>query len=87
MNNKITLVALNYHSPKYNIASSHMTNVARTFLNSMQSWNASGLNDLVYERIALLNDPLPQEYAIAAQFGYKVWQPKDIDPKKVPLVY
>lgn len=49
----------------------------------MQSWNASGLNELVYERIALLNDPLPQEEAIAEEFGYKIWQPKDIDPHKV----
>lgn len=42
------------------------------------------------EKYALLNDPLPQEFAMAVDFGLKVVQPKDIANAKVcecSLVY
>ena len=49
-------------------------------MNSLRSWNTSGLLDSVAERVAVLNDPLPQEHAMALQHGFEVLQPKDIKP-------
>ena len=55
----------------------------RTLVNSMRTWNSSGLLDMVSERVALLNDPFPSEQAIALQHGFEVLQPKNIAGAKV----
>jgi len=44
----ITLVTLSYRSPL-------------TLVNSMRTWNTSGLLDLVQERISILSRPTPEE--------------------------
>lgn len=67
----IALVALSYHTPM-------------TLLNSMRSWKQSGLLDMVTERVAILNDPLPQEVAIALEHGFRIVQPRDVPGSKVP---
>jgi hypothetical protein len=54
-------------------------------VNSLRTWNASGLLDMVAERVALLNDPLPQEHAMALQHGFQVLQPKDIPNARVRI--
>lgn len=70
LRNGVSLVALSYRAPK-------------TLLNSMRSWQASGLLDWMTERIAILNDPLPVDLAIAESFGFFVLQPKDIPQAKI----
>lgn len=52
-------------------------------MNSLRTWESSGMLDMVSERLALLNDPLPQEHAMALQHGFEVLQPKDIPNVKV----
>lgn len=52
-------------------------------MNSLRTWNQTSLLDMVTERIALLNDPLPQEHAMALHHGFEVLQPKDIVDAKV----
>jgi hypothetical protein len=52
--------------------------VIRTLVNSMRSWKNSGLLDFVYEKVIILNDPLPQETAIALEFGFRIVEPKDV---------
>jgi hypothetical protein len=59
--------------------------VNRTLANTVRTWNSSGLLDMMSERVALLNDPLPQEHAIALQHGFDILQPKDIPDAKVPF--
>eukprot|EP01033_Poteriospumella_lacustris_P006673 gene6673-4811_t len=66
----IALVALSYHTPM-------------TLLNSMRSWKQSGLLDMVTERVAILNDPLPQEVAIALEHGFRIVQPRDVPGSKM----
>lgn len=66
----ITLVALSYQSP-------------RTLLNSMRSWNSSGLLGMVSERLAILSDPLPQDLAIASEHGFRIIEPRDIPNVRV----
>lgn len=61
----ISLFALNYRAPM-------------TLLNSMKSWNSSGLLDFVNERHIILNDPFPQEIAISQSYGFNIWEPKMI---------
>lgn len=61
----IALVALNYQTP-------------HTLVNSLRTWNSSGLLDMVSERLAILNDPLPSELAMSLQHRFEVLQPKDI---------
>lgn len=65
LSSSISLVALSYQSP-------------RTLLNSMRSWNDSGLLDMVSERIAILNDPFPQDLAIAASHRFRTVEPNEI---------
>ena len=65
LSSSISLVAVSYQAP-------------RTLLNTMRSWRASGLLDLVAERIAILSDPFPQDLAIAAEHGFRIVEPKDI---------
>lgn len=66
----IALVAVSYHTP-------------RTLLNTMRSWQSSGLLDMVTEKIVILNDPIPQEVAIALEHGFRIVQPKDITDSKM----
>ena len=61
----IALVSLNYRTPM-------------TLLNTMRTWNSSGLLHMVRERIIILNDPLPSEVAISLEHGFEIVQPKDI---------
>ena len=61
----IALVSLNYRTPM-------------TLLNTMRTWNSSGLLQMVRERIIILNDPLPSEVAISLEHGFDIVQPKDI---------
>lgn len=65
----ISLVAVSYQAPK-------------TLLNSVRSWNSSGLLSMTAENIIILNDPLPQDVGIAAAFGLRVLQPRDIPNAK-----
>lgn len=55
-------------------------------MNSLRTWNSSGLLDMVAERVAVLNDPLPQEHAMALQHGFQVLQPRDIANARVKFV-
>lgn len=61
----------------------NFTSSDRTLVNSLRTWNSSGLLDMVSERVALLNDPLPAEHAMALHFGFDVLQPKDVPGGKV----
>lgn len=65
----ISLVAVSYQAPK-------------TLLNSVRSWNSSGLLSMTAENIIILNDPLPEDVGIAAAFGLRVLQPRDIPNAK-----
>ena len=65
LQNGIALVSLNYRTPM-------------TLLNTMRTWNSSGLLQMVRERIIILNDPLPSEVAISLEHGFEIVQPKDI---------
>ena len=38
---------------------------------------------MVAERVAVLNDPLPAEHAMALHHGFEVLQPKDVPNGKV----
>jgi hypothetical protein len=49
----------------------------------MKTWKTSGLLDLVSERIIILSDPHPEEYAIALEYGFTIVQPNDIPDAKV----
>ena len=44
-----------------------------------RSWSDTGLLDVVHERVALLNQPLPSEIAISEHFGFRVVQPREIE--------
>lgn len=66
----IALVVISYHAP-------------RTLLNTLTTWKQSGLLSIVAERIAILNDPFPEEIAIALEFGFQILQPKDVVGSKV----
>lgn len=57
----------------------------RTFLNSLRSWNSSGLLDLVDEKYALLSSPYNEEIVMAMAHGLTVLQPKDIPGAKVTV--
>lgn len=62
---------------------SHISSPHRTLLNTLRTWNSSGLLGMVAERVAVLNDPLPSEHAMALQHGFQVLQPKDVPGGKV----
>lgn len=55
----------------------------RTLLNSMKTWKESGLLNVVYEKIIILNDPMPEEVAISLQYGFRIVEPKTISNAKV----
>lgn len=61
----ITLVTVSYRSPL-------------TLANSMRTWNASGLLDMVQYRTAILSRPLPEEVRIATAFGFEVVEPRHV---------
>ena len=42
---------------------------------AMRSWEAGGLLDLVDDRVAFLNAPLPQEIALSQGLGFRVYTP------------
>ena len=65
----ISLVALSYRTPM-------------SLINSMRTWNSSGLLSSVAERLAILSDPTPAEYFGALEHGFKVLQPKDMQLAK-----
>lgn len=69
LQNKLGIVALEYQTPA-------------TFQNSAKSWRESGLLDLASEKIALINDPMPVETAIALKHGFQVVEPRQL-PKPV----
>ena len=52
-------MVLNYRSPL-------------TLVNSMRTWNSSGLLTLIKEKIIILNDPLPSEIAMSLDFGFRI---------------
>ena len=65
LSGKIALVGLNYRSPL-------------TLMNSLKTWNSSGLLDLVAEKLMILNDPYKNEIAMTRDHGFKILQPKDL---------
>jgi hypothetical protein len=66
VNNSISLVVVNLNSPF-------------SFLNSVLSWEHTGLMDIVDEKIAILSNSTASEIAIAIRYGFKVMRPADID--------
>ena len=62
LQNKLGIIALSYRTPS-------------TLQNAMQSWRRSGLLQLTAEKIAILNDPLPIDVAIAQRHGFQVFEP------------
>lgn len=65
LKSRIALVALNYRAP-------------RTLLNSLKTWNSSGLLSMVSERILILNDPYPSEISMATDHGFRILEPKTL---------
>lgn len=65
----ISLVALSYRSPM-------------SLVNSMRTWKKSGLLDMVQEKKIILNDPLPQDIAIALEHDFQIIEPNDISGVK-----
>ncbi len=49
----------------------------------MKTWKQSGLLDVVTEKILILNDPSPEEYSIALEYGFRVIEPNSIPNSKV----
>ena len=70
LNKGIALVGLNYRTPL-------------TLLNSIRSWNNSGLLSLIEDKIMILNDPYPNEILLSLNYGFKVIQPNDIKGSKM----
>jgi hypothetical protein len=73
-NNRIAVVGLSMNTPV-------------TLLNSMLSWDKSGLLDLAHEKLMILNQPHPAELGLAYDYGFKVLQPKDISDVKLNPKY
>lgn len=69
LNKTIAVAALSYRTP-------------RTLVNSMRSWNESGFLHLMNERVALLNDPLVVDRAIAAAHGFELKEPSHFEGAK-----
>jgi hypothetical protein len=49
----------------------------------MKTWKESGLLNIVYERIIILNDPMAEEVAISQEFGFRIVEPNSIPNGKV----
>jgi len=58
----VGLVVVSYDAPK-------------SLEGAMASWEAGGLLDLVDDRIAFLNAPLPQEISMSLGYGFRVYTP------------
>lgn len=69
LNKTIAVAALSYRTP-------------RTLANSMRSWNESGFLHLMNERVALLNDPLVVDRAVAAAHGFELKEPSYFEGAK-----
>lgn len=69
LSSKISLVLVNMHSPF-------------SLLNSLQSWNHSGLLAMLDEKIAILSQASATEIAICESFGIQVVQPKHMSIPK-----
>ena len=69
LNKTIAVAALSYRTP-------------RTLANSMRSWNESGFLHLMNERVALLNDPLVVDRAVAAAYGFELKEPSFFEGAK-----
>lgn len=69
LNKTIAVAALSYRTP-------------RTLANSMRSWNESGFLHLMNERVALLNDPLVVDRAVAAAHGFELKEPRHFEGAK-----
>ncbi len=61
----ISLVTLSYRSPM-------------SLVNSMRTYKKSGLLDMMFEKHAILSDPMPQEIAIALDHNFHITEPRDI---------
>jgi len=66
LNKTIAAAVLSYRTP-------------RTLANSMRSWNQSGFLQLMNERVALLNDPLVVDRAVAAAYGFELKEPNHFE--------
>jgi hypothetical protein len=66
LSSKISLIVVNLQSPF-------------SLLNSLQSWNQSGLLDMLDETIVILNQASIVELSMCESFGVKVVQPKFMD--------
>ena len=65
----IALVALNYRAPL-------------TLLNSVRSWNSSGLLSMMEDKVMILNDPYTNEILLSLDNGFRVVQPNEIEGSK-----
>jgi len=50
----------------------------RSLESSLRTWRAGGLLELMNERLLIANDPVVEELALAASYGFVVRQPKEI---------
>ena len=57
---KVALAAISWRAPK-------------SLRNSMESWRAGGLLDIVDEKMIFLNSPTEEDYAIAREFDFDVY--------------
>ena len=58
-----------------------------TLLNSMNSWEKSGLLDVVDERVLILNGDNAAELALGLDYDFKILRPKDIPNVKMNPKY
>ena len=58
-----------------------------TLLNSMNSWEKSGLLDVVDERVLILNGENPAELALGLDYDFKILRPDDIPNVKMNPKY
>ena len=49
-----------------------------SLVNSMRTYKKSGLLDMVFEKHAILSNPMPQEIAIALDHNFHITEPRDI---------
>lgn len=65
----IALVALNYRAPL-------------TLLNSVRTWNSSGLLSMMEDKVMILSDPYTNEILLSLDHGFRVVQPNQIEGSK-----
>jgi hypothetical protein len=54
----------------------------RSLESSLRSWQSGGLLDIVSEKLLIANDPMVEELALAASFGFVVRQPNQLTGAK-----